>query len=76
VTASFLQTKPGERSSTATGKRIIEAALAASGSAEAKQAIKNLNGERNWRFGYPKHMLALAKELTNPSVRFTSIREG
>mmetsp|Transcript_18220 Transcript_18220/g.41517 ORF Transcript_18220/g.41517 Transcript_18220/m.41517 type:complete len:766 (-) Transcript_18220:87-2384(-) len=47
-----------ERSTTAAGKNVIAAALAASNPAKAERA----KSERNWRFGYIKHIVGMVQE--------------
>ena len=46
------------RSSTPTAKEIVAAAVGASDTAKAEKCLK----ERNWRFGYLKHLIGLVEE--------------
>jgi len=84
------KTKSGDRSSTSTNRAILAAAAAAQGE-KGDEASKRVLGEKNWRFGYSKHIrehvvqclqsekacLDMARAgLEAAQTMFTFIREG
>lgn len=70
------ETGNGARSSTITGKRVLAAALRAAGTDTASAAADKLQAEKNWRFGYCKHFVALAKELADENAAMNIARAG
>ena len=53
------------RSTTGPVKEILGAALEAASTATSKEALSRLQKEKNWRFGYKPHFVALAKEMAS-----------
>jgi len=61
VGAEFPEDGKGGRSTSEVGKKAVAAALAGGASAEAKEASTKCLKERNWRFGYHKHVAKLVR---------------
>jgi very-long-chain (3R)-3-hydroxyacyl-CoA dehydratase len=61
VGAEFPEDSKGGRSTSETGKKVIAAALAGAGTPEGAEASTKCAKERNWRFGYNKHIAKLAR---------------
>jgi hypothetical protein len=51
----------GARSTTTGSKRVIAAALRGSGAPEGEALAKEVEAEKDWRFGYPKHFMNLVR---------------
>ena len=61
----------GTRTTTITSQRVIGAALRACGGDEAEAAAAAAEGDKNWKFSYPKHYLELVR-LSAASERAAS----
>lgn len=67
----------GGRSTSSAGKKILMAAFGGDESDEAETAKKNVYSEKNWRFGYNKHMRALVDtSLISPSASLGIAKAG
>lgn len=66
----------GARSTTKTGKKILAKALEGVGSDKSAESAKKLMAERNWRFGYRKHMVNLVAEMQNHNACLSIAEAG
>ena len=73
VGAEFPEDGKGGRSTSEAGKKVIAAALAGAGTPEGEEASAKCAKERNWRFGYNKHIVKLARVgcASHPALAFT-----
>ena len=61
VGVEFPLDSKGGRSTSEVGKKVFAAALAGAGTPEGDKASAACAKERNWRFGYDKHIVKLAR---------------
>lgn len=67
----------GGRSTTAAGKAVIEAALRGCGGDAAAKAAERVGREKNWRFGYNKHYMAMVRlGCDSPAAALGCARAG
>ena len=78
VGAEFPLDSKGGRSTSEVGKKVFAAALAGAGTPEGDKASAACAKERNWRFGYDKHIVKARRlpppHATPPSARYPPLR--
>lgn len=61
VGIQFPADSKGARSTTNGSKRVVAAALRGAGVAEGEALAKEVEAEKDWRFGYSKHFMNLVR---------------